>query len=215
MHSHDINERKTKIVVIIAFVAMVTEIVFGYITNSMALLSDGYHMGAHVLAIGLTWFAYTFARKNQGNTKFTQGTGKVFALSGYTSAIFLSLVTVMIIKESYHKLHNPEEIQFESAILVAVLGLIINGISAVILHRGSGENDHNIHAAYLHVLADAITSIAAILALTIGYFYGILWLDAASGILSGLVIGNWAIKLVISSGKDLLDYKTDSCNHKH
>jgi cation diffusion facilitator family transporter len=216
-HSHEHihnNETKAKIVVLITAIVMVGEITIGYWTNSISLLSDGWHMAAHVLSIGLTWFAYAFARKNEKKQRFSDQKN-LFALAGYTSAIILLIVSMLMFAESIGRILHPEEIQFENALKMACLGLIVNGISAYILHHKEEHRDHNIHAAYLHVLADVITSIAAIIALYIGQKYNILWLDSVSGILSAIIIANWAIRLALNSGKEILKYNSTKTGNSH
>jgi len=184
---------------------MVLEITFGYWTNSMALLADGWHMASHVFALGLAWLAYFVVRKYANTEKQTFDGKKLLSLSGFASAISLLAVAVFMSIESVSRLFNPLEIQFREAIIVAVIGLAVNVLSAYFLH---GEyNDHNIRAAYLHVLADALTSIAAIAALTIGVIWKIYWLDCVIGIVGAIVITKWALSLMWSAGKELVDYK--------
>lgn len=206
MHLHK-NESKTKIVVAITAVTMIVEIISGYITNSMALLADGWHMGSHVLALGLSWIAYYFARKNENNKNFRNGTGKILSLSGYSSAIFLLVVAILMAVESIERFYNPLEIHFFEAIIVAIVGLIVNIASVFILHTKHHEHDHNIKSAYLHVLADALTSLTAIIALIAGMIWNLHFLDALGGIISSIVITKWSIGLLLDTGKDLLDYK--------
>jgi cation diffusion facilitator family transporter len=208
-HTHNSSsyEKKTRIVVIITFITMVFEIFYGYYTNSMALLADGYHMSSHVFALGLTWIAYVIARKYAKTATSSFRKEKLLALSGFTSAIVLQVVAISMAIESISRLLNPLTIQFKEAIIVAVLGLLVNIVSAFALHHDHDETDHNIKAAYLHVLADALTSVAAIIALTIGLFYQIQWLDAVSGIISAIIITKWAFKLIVSSSKELIDFQ--------
>lgn len=203
---HALHEKKTRLVVIITAVAMVIEIFFGYYTNSMSLLADGWHMASHVLAIGITWFAYVFIRKHSNNEKFLHGTDKLLSLSGYTSAIFLFVIAFIMAKESIERFFNPVEIRFEEAIIVAIIGLVVNLACARILHHDHAHSDHNIRAAYLHVLADALTSITAIIALTAGYFWNLFYLDSFSAIISSIVIAHWAFNLAKRAGKDLIGY---------
>ena len=202
---HNNNETRSKLVVLITAVTMVLEITFGYWTNSMALLADGWHMASHVFALGLAWLAYFVVRKYSNTEKQTFDGKKLLSLSGFASAISLLAVAVFMSIESVSRLFNPLEIQFREAIIVAVIGLAVNVLSAYFLH---GEhNDHNIRAAYLHVLADALTSIAAIAALTIGVIWKIYWLDCVIGIVGAIVITKWALSLMWSAGKELVDYK--------
>ncbi|MFN0049599.1 MAG: cation diffusion facilitator family transporter [Cytophagales bacterium] len=215
-HSHDHSHEnttqigkfqyKTALVVAITFVTMVAEIGFGYASNSLALLADGWHMSSHVLALGMTWFAYFLAKKFSKQGDINQSSKKILSLSGYTSAIILLVVAVIMAVESFDRLLNPERIAFKEAIFVSIIGLIVNGLSAFLLHDGHQHHDHNIKAAYLHVLADTITSLAAIISLGIGMYFNILYLDALSAIVSSIIIANWAISLAWTSGKELIGY---------
>lgn len=210
-HSHDhslIHENKTRIVVILTAVTMVLEISFGYWTNSMALLADGYHMSSHVLALGLSWIAYVLARKYSDSDICTFHREKLLALSGFTSAIMLQIIAVVMAVESFQRLIDPLPIKFEEAIFVAVIGLVVNALSAVFLHHDHSHSDHNIRSAYLHVLADGLTSVTAIIALTAGMFYNLYSLDAISGLISSVVITRWALQLIKNSGKTLVDFKS-------
>jgi cation diffusion facilitator family transporter len=207
-HSHKhTHEKKTRIVVYLTAVTMVAEIVFGYYTNSMALLADGWHMSSHALALGLSWVAYVLSRRHHDNPNFRQGTNKILALSGYTSALFLQVIAIWMAIVSVERFFNPVPIKFQEAIFVAVIGLLVNGLSAVVLHHKEEHSDHNIRSAYLHVLADGLTSVTAIIALTAGMYWKLYALDPLSGIISSLIITRWAIGLAINSGKDLLDYR--------
>jgi cation diffusion facilitator family transporter len=200
------NELRSKLVVLITTITMIFEILFGYWTNSMALLADGWHMASHVFALTLSWLAYFVARKYSNSEKYTFDTRKLLSLSGFLSAVALFVVAVIMSTESVVRLFNPLEIRFSEAIVVAISGLTINLLSAYILYGGH-HDDHNIRAAYLHVLADAFTSIAAIAALTIGIIWKIYWLDCIIGIIGAIVICKWALSLVWSSGKELVDFK--------
>ncbi|OFY74841.1 MAG: zinc transporter ZitB, partial [Bacteroidetes bacterium RIFOXYA12_FULL_33_9] len=206
-HSHSENEKKTGIVVIITFVVMIVEIFFGLSTKSMALLADGIHMGSHVLAIGLSWFAYFFIRKSQLNKKYNFNAEKALSLSGFTSGLLLLIFAFYIIVEAANRFLNPEEIVYLDAIYVAIIGLLVNIASAFILHHHHDHTDHNIKAAYLHVIADALTSISAIVGLLIAMIWKIEYIDTIAAILSSLVIIKWSIALLKDSGKVLLDYK--------
>ena len=199
------NETRSKLVVLITAVTMILEITFGYWTNSMALLADGWHMASHVFALALTWLAYFVVRKYSNTEKYAFDGRKLLSLSGFTSAISLLAVAVFMTVESVSRLLNPLEIQFREAIIVAVLGLVVNLLCAFFLHGGH-DDDHNIRAAYFHVLADAFTSIAAIVALTIGAVWQIFWLDCVIGIVGAVVITKWALSLMWSAGKELVDY---------
>jgi cation diffusion facilitator family transporter len=186
---------------------MVVEIISGYLTNSMALLADGYHMSSHAFALGLSWIAYIVARKYAETEKITFRKEKLLALSGFTSAIVLQIVAIVMGFQSLQRLLNPVKIMFNEAILVAVIGLMVNVISAFVLHHKKEQSDHNIRSAYLHVLADGLTSVTAIIALSVGLFYNLFWLDSISGIISSFVITKWAIELIRNSGQELIEYK--------
>ena len=155
-HDSDIHESKTRFVVILTTVTMVVEIIAGYLTNSMALLADGYHMSSHAFALGLSWLAYIVARKYAQTEKISFRKEKLLALSGFTSAIVLQIVAIVMGYQSFDRLLNPVEIMFSEAILVAFIGLIVNVISAFVLHHKKEHSDHNIRSAYLHVLADGL-----------------------------------------------------------
>ena len=209
-HPHDhaqSHEQKTGWVVALTVVTMIIEIVFGYLSNSMALVAEGWHMSSHVLAIGLTWLAYFFARKYAESEHVSFHRGKLFSLSGFSSAIILQVIAITMVIESVQRLMNPVPIRFSEAIWVAVAGLIVNAISAKLLHHDHEHTDHNIRAAYLHVLADMLTSLVAIVALTAGMFFNIYWLDALSGIIGSVVITSWAIQLVRNSAIELIEFK--------
>lgn len=211
------SEKKTLAVIIITVVMMVMEITSGIAFGSIALLSDGIHMGTHTLALLITLAAYIIARKNYDNPHFTFGTGKVSVLGGYTSAIALFIAALFMVKEAIERLITPRGIDFNESIIVAVIGLAVNLFSAWLLkddhshhHHGEEEHDHhhdhNIQAAYLHVLADALTSVLAIIALFAGKFAGALWLDPVVGILGAVVVSKWAIGLLHDTGTILLDF---------
>jgi cation diffusion facilitator family transporter len=200
------NETRSKWVVLITVVTMLLEIFFGYWTNSMALLADGWHMASHVFALTLSWLAYFLARKYAKTEKYTFEAAKLLSLSGFLSAVALLVVAVMMSVESVLRLLNPLEIQFCVAISISVIGLIVNLLSAIILHGGH-HDDHNIRAAYLHVLADALTSIAALIALTIGMIWKIYWLDCVIGIVGAIIICKWALSLIWNSSKELIDFQ--------
>jgi cation diffusion facilitator family transporter len=200
-HSH---ERKTSWVVIITAITMVAEILFGLSSNSMALLADGIHMGSHVLAIGLSTSKGTYG----GNTN------KILSLSGYSSGLMLLIFAIVILTEAIQRIFNPSFIHYKEAILVAVVGLLVNITCAYILHPGHEHSDHNIKAAYLHVLADALTSVTAIAGLSVAMIWNIVWFDALAAIISSFVIIRWSVGLLKDSGKVLLDIKTNK-NQNH
>lgn len=209
---HDQNERQTRLVIALTAAMMVIEIAAGTLFGSMALLADGWHMASHASALGITAFAYWFARRHRSSSRYSFGTGKVGVLGGFTSAIVLGIIALLIASESVVRLLNPREISFDQAIGVAVVGLLVNLASAWLLrdghhhgHDDSHHHDHNLRAAYLHVLADALTSLTAIFALLGGKLLGWSWLDPAMGIVGSLVIGRWAIGLVRQTSAVLLD----------
>ena len=213
-HSHNFlvepgkAERNTKIVMILTVVTMVIEIIAGWLSGSMALLADGWHMATHVAAFGITLFAYQYARKNVNNPQYTFGTGKVGVLGGFTSAVILAMVALIMVIESLMRLFRPDLIHFNEAIAVAIIGLGVNLISALVL-EDDHDHDHNIQAAYIHVLADALTSILAIIALCGGKFFGWIWLDAVMGIVGAMVIAKWAYNLLQDTSAVLLDGAVD------
>ncbi|WP_420411036.1 CDF family Co(II)/Ni(II) efflux transporter DmeF [Roseibium sp.] len=264
MHKHDISswthdhvfgqdkvrpgERRTLIIVLVTAVFMVVEIVAGLYYGSMALLADGLHMASHAAALGISVAAYVYARRYASDRRFSFGTGKVNSLAAFASAILLGGFAVVMVVESIERLFNPVAISFDQAILVAVLGLAVNGASAWLLastphhhhghdhghghghhhhhnhhHHGhdhhydheEGEKvsevhrDHNLRAAYLHVLADALTSLLAILALLAGKYAGAAWLDPIMGILGAVLVAHWSIGLLRMSAKVLLDWQVE------
>ncbi|MCE1198706.1 MAG: cation diffusion facilitator family transporter [Marinilabiliales bacterium] len=204
MHPAHHHEQKTAFVTLLTAVTMIAEIAAGWLTHSMALLADGIHMGSHVLAIGLSWLAYRMVRKLKHNGDFTGDTDKILSLSGYTSGLLLLVFAFVILVEAFGRIQHPVEIRFREAILVAVVGLLVNLVSALLLNHHHNESDHNIKAAYLHVLADALTSVAAIIGLIGAMLFRIVWLDAAVAVLGSLVIIRWSVGLLKASGKSLL-----------
>ncbi len=206
-------EIKTMWVVLLTAVTMVVEIIFGMTTKSMALLADGIHMGSHVLAIGLSWLAYVIVRKVSKSNKFTGNSDKILSLSGYSSGLMLLIFAIVIIVEAVQRFYNPMTIAYKEAILVAIIGLIVNIASAFILHHKHEHSDHNIRAAYLHVIADALTSVSAILGLTAAWIWDIPFIDTIAALISSFVIIKWSVGLLKDSGKVLLDI--DQSNHEH
>jgi len=203
-HSHS-HEKQTMWVVIITAIAMIVEIIFGLTTNSMALLADGIHMGSHVLAIGLSWVAYIIVRKVSANSSYKGNSNKILSLSGYSSGLMLLIFAFVILYEATGRIMNPTAILYKEAILVAVIGLVVNIACAFLLHHEHEHSDHNIKAAYLHVIADALTSVTAIIGLTAAMIWNIVWLDALGAIISSFVIIKWSVGLLKESGKVLLD----------
>ena len=231
---HDQNARRTMWVVWLTAVTMVVEIAFGWITGSMALLADGFHMATHAGALAVAAAAYGYARRHARNPRFTFGTGKVGDLSGFASALLLGVTALFILVESVLRFFEPVSVKFGEATLVAVIGLAINLISALLLghdhshdHHGhdhghehaaghganhdhghdhkKGHADNNLRAAYVHVLTDALTSVLAIAALLAGRYMGWWWLDPAVGILGAVVIARWAWGLMKDTSAILLD----------
>jgi cation diffusion facilitator family transporter len=221
-HRHSRNERRTWFVVALTAVMMVGEIAAGTFFGSMALLADGWHMATHAAALGIAAVAYLFARQHARNSRFAFGTGKFGDLAAFSSAIILAMIAVQIAWESAVRLVHPVPIAYGEAILVAVLGLSVNLVSAWLLrdthdhdHHGNGDSDghhhhdNNLRAAYVHVLADAATSILAILALVAAMVAQWVWADPAVGIVGSLVIASWAYGLIRDSGAVLLDVSAD------
>jgi len=192
-------------VVLLTAVTMVIEVIYGLTTNSMALLADGIHMGSHVLAIGLSWLAYIIVRKVSKKESFKGNSAKILSLSGYTSGLLLLIFALVIVIEAIKRFINPLEIIYREAILVAFIGLIVNIVSAFLLHHKREHSDHNIRAAYLHVLADALTSVAAILGLTTAMIWDLPYIDTIAAVVSSAVIVRWSVALMKDSGRVLLD----------
>jgi cation diffusion facilitator family transporter len=218
-HSHDFAldsssaERRTRIVIAITATMMVIEITAGVAFNSMALLVDGWHMGTHVTAFLITALAYYFSRRHAANPLHSFGTAKIGVLGGFTSAIVLGGVSLLMAAESIHRFFSPLSIQFNEAIVIACLGLIVNLVCAFVLshahdHHHEDRHHHrdlNLRAAYLHVLADAFTSVTAITALLAGKFFAWTWLDPAVGLLGSGVVMSWAYSLIRDTSGILLD----------
>jgi cation diffusion facilitator family transporter len=243
MHTHDLTpwihdhrfdkgsaaaERSTKAVMWITATMMVVEIWAGWVFNSMALLADGWHMSSHALAIGLSALAYVAARRYAGDTSFAFGTWKIEVLGGFASALLLVGIAGLMVFGSVARLFNPQQIQFQQAIAVAVVGLVVNVVCAVILERGGHDHDAenhghhhgagghgqyhqdlNLRSAYVHVVADAATSVLAIVALTGGMLWGWMWLDPVMGIVGAGLVAVWAWGLMQSTGRVLLDKEMD------
>lgn len=234
IHSHQFDEgnpaaeRKTRLAVILTTVMMVAEIIGGYYYGSMALLADGWHMSTHALALGLSVGAYVLARRYAQDGRFAFGTWKIEVLAGYTSALFLVAVALLMFYQSIERLIAPVMIHYHEAIFVAVLGLVINLITAWLLgdnhhhdhgyhhgdhHHHDHHHDHNhdlnLRSAYLHVLADAATSVLAIIALIAGMLWGAAWLDPVMGIVGGVLVSVWAVGLLRDTGRVLLDAHMD------
>lgn len=224
---HQRNERRVWLVIALTASMMVAEILAGKLYGSMALVADGWHMSTHAGAMLITALAYGYARRHAANPRFSFGTGKMGDLAGFASAVVLAIVALLIAWESFLRLTDPVPIRFEQAIAVAVIGLVVNLVSARLLHGGHGHHHHghdhghdhhhadhdhgrhghdnNLRAAYLHVLADALTSVLAIAALLVGRSYGWLWADPAMGVVGALVIARWSWGLIRDAGSVLLD----------
>lgn len=235
-HSHQFDQgnplaqKKILIATILTAVMMILEILGGWIFNSMALLADGWHMSSHMLALGLAYFAYRMARQYASDSRFSFGTWKIEILAGYSSAILLMVVALLMGIQSIERLFNPVTIHFNEAIPIAVVGLVINLICAWLLHDGGHEHHHHHHhshghhhdnhqhthdhhhhhdlnqkAAFLHVVADAVTSVLAIIALFAAKYFSWNFLDALLGIIGALLVAKWSWGLIKETGKTLLD----------
>lgn len=233
-HSHDYApdstsaERRTRIVIAITATMMVVEIAAGIGFNSMALLADGWHMSTHVAAFLITALAYHFGRRHAADPRYSFGTGKMGVLGGFASAVVLAVIAVLMAAESARRFFDPLPIHFNQAIAVAAIGLVVNLVCALLLkedhghghvhhhghHQGHGHHhgheDLNLRAAYIHVLADALTSVTAIIALTAGKFLGWHWLDPLMGIVGSAVVSAWAYGLLRDTGGILLDRTPES-----
>lgn len=217
-HGHERAERRAKLATALTAVFMVVEIAAGLAFGSMALLADGVHMATHVGALGLAAGAYWLARRHAGDERFTFGSGKFGDLAAFASAIALGIAALAVAAESVGRLVTPIAVQYGEAFVIAAIGLGVNVLCAGILHDGHAPghdhehghgHDHNMRAAYVHVLADAATSVLALVALGAGYLWGIAWLDPIVGIVGALVIGSWAYGLVRDAGMVLLDAEDD------
>ena len=235
-HSHQFHtsnlgaERKTRLAVWLTAVMMVAEVAGGWYFNSMALLADGWHMSSHALALGLSLLAYAAARRYAGDRRFAFGTWKIEILGGYSSALLLLGVAGLMAFQSVERLLVPGQIHYDEAILIAVVGLAVNLICAWLLrddhhhdhHPHSHDHHHhhpphhhhhpdlNLRSAYLHVMADAATSVLAIAALLAGKFWGASWLDPAMGLVGALLVALWARGLLRDTGRVLLDAEMDA-----
>lgn len=217
------NEKKTLIAIILTVITMAAEIIFGYLTHSMALLADGFHMGTHAFALTLTFIAYVLIRKFSDSKYFPKGTEKIGTLSAYTSSLFLGATGIWIVIESINRFLHPLNIQFREAIIVAFIGLIVNAACIYVMENNHDHNSHHHHehhdkeeeeeeekdynykAAYYHILADILTSILAIFALFAGKYFNITYLDSIIGILGGILIIKWAISLIKDTVVELID----------
>ncbi len=221
------GERRTKVVLLLTFFTMLLEIGAGFLSGSMALLADGWHMSTHVVAFMITVFAYRYTRRHARDQTFAFGPGKVGVLGGFASSIVLGMVALLMIVESGLRFIKPGVIFYDEALMVAGFGLFINLVSALLLsgHHHHGEDhdhahhahehehhhhhDHNLKAAYLHVLADALTSVLAIIALILAKYYGWQWLDPVMGIVGAIIISRWSFSIMKDTGPVLLDESID------
>lgn len=218
-HEHDFSvinkkgERRTRQVLVLTFLTMILEITAGILFGSMALLADGWHMGTHVAAFMIAIIAYRYSRVHAHDQTFAFSAGKVGVLGGYTSSVVLGVVALIMLIESGQRIVHPHIIHFDEAIAVAGFGLFINLVCALLLkdhhhdhtHDHDHAHDHNLKAAYLHVLADALTSVLAIIALVLGKYYGWSWLDPVMGIVGALIITQWSYSLMRETSPVLLD----------
>jgi cation diffusion facilitator family transporter len=228
--AHDDNARRTLWVVVLTAVMMVGEIAAGYLTGSMALLADGFHMATHAGALAVAAAAYAFAKWHAASARYSFGTGKVGDLTGFASALVLGLIALGIGVESVLRLLQPSSVDFGTATWIAVVGLLVNIASAFLLSGGHGHghghghdhvhhhhdhghaehgHDNNLRAAYVHVLADAFTSVLAIIALLAGRYLGWVWMDEAMGIVGAVVIARWSWSLMRDTASVLLDTTDD------
>jgi cation diffusion facilitator family transporter len=235
------GERKTQLVIAITATMMVVEIAAGVLFGSMALLADGLHMASHAVALGINAYAYAYARRHAHDDSYSFGTGKVNTLGGFTGAVLLAGFALLMASESIERLVVPVQIAFDQAIWVAVLGLVVNGVSMLILghhdhghahdhehahehddghdhehqhehehehdhgHAAGHGHDHNLVSAYLHVLADALTSLLAIVALLAAKYFGLTWMDPAMGIVGAILVARWSVGLLKTTSAVLLD----------
>lgn len=221
-HDHVFNqdkqragEKRTILIVVITAVMMVVEITAGLVYGSMALLADGLHMASHAAALGISVFAYVISRRLASDPRFAFGVGKINSLAGFASAVMLLGFALLMVTESTGRLINPLPIAFDQALVVAVVGLVVNGVSAWVLlstpHEHTHANnfqdhhDHNLRAAYLHVLADAATSLLAIVALLAGKYMGASWLDPVMGLVGAFLVTRWSYGLIRDTSQVLLD----------
>lgn len=218
---HDDNARRTLWVVLLTAAMMIAEIAAGIAFNSMALLADGFHMATHAGALGIAALAYAYAKRHATSGRYSFGTGKVGDLAGFASALALGFVAIGIAYESATRLLDPRPVAFTEATVIAAIGLAVNIVSALLLGHGHGhdhehhnharhhdhghEQDNNLRSAYLHVIADALTSVLAIAALLGGRYLGWVWLDPAMGVVGAIVIAVWSWSLLRDTGAVLLD----------
>ena len=211
------GERRTRIVIALTAATMAVEIGAGLAYGSMALLADGLHMGSHASALVIAAFAYAYTRRHASDPRYSFGTGKVNSLAGFASAVLLAVFALAMAVESVRRLLDPVPIDFDHALLVAGIGLAVNAVSLLVLRgdgtghghaRGEGTHeDHNLQAAYLHVLADALTSVLALAALVAGKYGGQGWMDPAMGLVGAALVTRWSVGLLRASSRVLLDHQ--------
>ena len=207
------GEHRTTLVIAITATMMAVEIVTGIVFGSMALLADGLHMASHTTALFINVFAYIYARRHAHDARYSFGTGKVNALGGFTGAILLAVFALMMAWGSIERLIHPVSIAFNQAIFVAIIGLVVNGASVFILghedephhEHKHDDHDHNLKSAYFHVLADALTSILAIIALLAAKYFGLIWMDPLMGIVGAILVCQWSLGLLRATSSILLD----------
>lgn len=198
------QEKRTAFVVVFTFVMMLAEVVVGFLSHSMALFADGIHMGSHVLVIGLNWAAYVLVRRLESKGTTQYDSDKILNLSAFTSGIFLILMAIFIIVEAVERFSSHVGIlNYGFALGTAIVGLIANTISASVLHGHHGTTDYNSHAAYLHVLSDALTEIGAIIGLLCAMLWNITWIDSLVAVVSAIVVLRWAKRLLWDTGRAL------------
>jgi cation diffusion facilitator family transporter len=217
-HNHlQLKSKKTGWVLVISIATMLLEISFGYLTNSMALLSDGWHMSSHVIAIGASWLTYKYVLKQQSiNKKINPD--RILSITGFINASVLAFIAIFVIVESIERFCNPVSIQYSEALVVAFIGLIVNVTSAKILHHEEEHSDHNLRATYLHILADILTSVLAIIALFGGLYFQLYKGDAVVGIIGSLVILLWSKKIIRNSYNQIFHINNSDKNdgqHHH
>jgi cation diffusion facilitator family transporter len=208
------NEHRTFLVLVVTLVTMTGEIIAGYMTGSMALLADGWHMSSHAVALLVSFLAYRLAQNPRVAAQFTFGTGKLIPLGGFTSALLLACIALIMCAESVERIFNPREIHYFTALGVSAAGLFVNLVCAWILHdphhhHDHEVHDHNHHSAFVHVLTDAFTSVLAILGLLAGLYMEWAWADPAVGVLGGFVVFRWSYVLLKSTGLELMDMHVD------
>ena len=218
------GEVRTLAIVILTAAMMIVEVAAGLVFGSMALLADGLHMASHATALGVAVFAYVISRRLAADSRFAFGVGKINSLAGFASAIMLLGFALVMAIESTSRILNPISIAFDQALVVAVLGLFVNGLSAWVLastphdhehdphqhsHAHDHGHDHNLRGAYLHVLADALTSLLAIVALLAGKYFGAMWLDPFMGIVGAVLVARWSFGLIRDTSAVLLDRQID------